>query len=85
MTLATTVRRLLALGSMAGLGALLAGCATLDDPYAGNLPSGVYDRGGIYSGSGGGVYAPGTPYPQPYPAYPSVAPPYPVPTELSWQ
>ena len=51
MTLATTVRRLLALGSMAGLGALLAGCATLDDPYAGNLPSGVYDRGGIYGGS----------------------------------
>ena len=78
MILATTVRRLLALGCAAGLGALLGGCAALDDPYATSAPPGVYDRGGIYSGSGGGVYVPGTPYPQPYPAYPSAVPPYPV-------
>ena len=48
MPSATPLRRLLALGSLAALGALLGGCVALpDDPYAVNQPSGIYDRGGI--------------------------------------
>ena len=57
MSFAIPLRRLLARGCVAGLGALLVGCAALpDDPYATPLPPGGY---------GGGVYVPGTPYPPP--------------------